>query len=140
MRLGLAAVVSPLIVPLLLTLVFRFFYGEEADTNEAVRTSITYAQWLSYFITLIVGAGLYFAWRKKQWQSWIMYSLGGLVLGVISWIVFSLFSKAFLTLLFFVFLIAGLFTAVCFWGIVNIKLLPASQSSSRSRRRRRRAS
>lgn len=132
-----ASVVSPLIVPVLLTMTFRFFYGEETETNQALQTSIGYAQWLSYGTALVVGAVLYFVWRKKDWQSWQMHCVAGLLLGLLSWIVFSLVSKTFVTLLLIVFLLSGLCVGLSFWFIVNFK--SAANSSQRSRRRRRRA-
>lgn len=136
-RIIIAALLSPLLVPVLLTMTFRFVYGEEALTNQALQTSIGYAQWLSYFSTLVVGAIVYVVWQKKIWLSWYMYCLAGVIIGFTGWVIFSLVSKTFVTLLFFVFLISGLFAGICFWFIVNFK--SGSSTSQRSRRRRRRA-
>ena len=135
-RLVIGAVVSPLIVPLLIYVTFLFIFGAVVEKDHDIQTSISTASWLSYWISLILGVGCYIWLQKTQRRSVQMYLLAGAVIGLASWLLFSLVSQTLVSLLFYVFVAAGLLFGLSFWLIVFFQ--PDGNYSSSSRRRRRR--
>ncbi|MGD8640505.1 MAG: hypothetical protein PVG89_07765, partial [Gammaproteobacteria bacterium] len=99
-------------------------------------TNINTAAWLSYWISLILGAGTYIWLQMTQRRSVLMYVLAGAVIGFVSWLLFSLISWSRVSLLFYIFMAAGLLLGIIFWLIVFFQ--PDGNYSTTSRRRRRR--
>lgn len=134
-RLLLGALLSPLVVPLLVNLTFLFIFGAAVEKDHDIQTSISTATWLSYWISLVLGVGSYIALQKTQRRSVQMYLLAGAAIGLVSWLLFSFISQTLVSLLFYVFVAAGVLYGLCFWLIVFFQ--PDGNYSSSSRRRRR---
>jgi uncharacterized membrane protein YfcA len=138
LRLVAAGIVSPLIVPLAIYFTMLFVFGSDVEKDQAIQTSISTATWLSYGIALVFSIGGYFWLQKKNWNSVIHYLLGGTVVGFVSWLLFSLISQTMVSLLFFVFVIAGGLVGGSFWLLAFFQ--PDGNYPQTSRRRRRRSS
>lgn len=128
--------VSPLIVPLLIYLTFSFVFGAAVENDPEIQTNINTAAWLSYCISLILGAGSYIWLQRTQRRSVLIYVLAGAAIGFVSWLLFSFISWSVVSLLFYIFMAAGLLLGVIFWLIVFFQ--PDGNYSASSRRRRRR--
>jgi len=137
-RLFIAAAISPVIVPMLVNLTFLFIFGSDVDKDQEIQTSISTASWVSYAITLALGLGAYILMYVKGWRSVQRYLLVGATVGLISWLLFSLISQTLVSLLFFVFSVAGLLMGAAFWFIAYFQ--PDGSHATSSRRRRRRSS
>ena len=136
-RLLIAAVVSPLIIPLVIYLTFVFVFGADADKDPEIQTGISTASWLSYGIALFLGIASYFWIQRMQWYSVIHYVAVGAAVGLASWLLFGLFSQILVSLLFFVFVIAGALLGGSFWLIAYFQ--PDGNYTQPSRRRKRRS-
>jgi len=137
LRLLIGAVASPLIIPLVVYLTFVFVFGADADKDQEIQTGISTASWLSYGIALVLSVVSYFWLQRKQWYSVIYYLLAGTAVGFVSWLLFSLISQTLVSLLFFVFIIAGALVGGSFWLIAFFQ--PDGNYTQPSRRRRRRS-
>ena len=135
-RLLTGAVASPLIIPLVVYITFVFVFGADADKDQEIQTGISTASWLSYGIALVLSVAAYFGMQRKQWYSVVHYLVAGTVIGFASWLLFSLFSQILVSLLFFVFVIAGAFVGGSFWLIAFFQ--PDGIYTQPSRRRKRR--
>jgi len=135
-RVIIAAVLSPLTVPILIYITLSVLYSAEIQQDPAIQASINTASWVSYVIALLTGTGVYFWLRAKQWLGVRAYLLAGLCVGFISWLVFSLFSMTAVVLLFFIYLLAGLLFGGSFWLLAYFQ--PNGNYSQRSTRRRKR--
>ena len=131
-----AAAISPIVVPLLVYLTFLFIFGTDVDKDQEIQTSISTASWISYGIALALGFGAYILMQAKGWRSVQLHILAGAGLGFISWLLFSLISQTLVSLLFFVFFVAGLLMGTSFWFIAYFK--PDGSHATGSRRKRRR--
>ena len=137
-RLLIGAVVSPLIIPMVVYITTVFLFGDDANDNQEIQSRISIATWLSYSIALVLSIGAYVGLKKKQWYSVIHYLVAGTVVGFASWLLFSLFSYKFVTVLFLVFVIAGAFLGGSFWLIAFFQPDGDYSNIKPSRRRRRR--
>jgi len=135
-RLLVASVVVPVIMPAMIYATFFFIFGSDLDKDHSIKTSIRAACWVSYGIGLALGIAGYIWMRVKAWQSIYRHLLIGFVLGLLSWLLFSLVSQSIVGLLFFVFATAGLSMGALFWFAVYFQ--PDGSHTRRSRRRRRR--
>ena len=139
-RLLLAIIISPLIMPLMVYATFAFMLGGDVEKNKEIQTGINAAIWSSYVLALGFGGVSYFLLRKKGWWTVWRYLLMGTASGFSAWVLFSLASQTFVSLLFYVFLAAGAMMGIFFWLIAYFQ--PDGNhliSSSSSRRRRRRS-
>ncbi|HEY5601830.1 MAG TPA: hypothetical protein VIM41_01855 [Gammaproteobacteria bacterium] len=136
LRLIAGAIASPFIVPLAIYLTMAFVFGSDLHQNQEIQTSISTASWVAYGIALVFSTGGYFWLQKKRWESVVYYIAGGTVVGFASWLLFSLISQTLVSLLFFVFIIAGALLGGSFWLIAFFQ--PNGQYPQPSRRRRRR--
>ena len=135
-----AAGVSPLIMPLLVYMTFHFVFGGDVEKNQDMQTSISTATWVSFFLAVVFGGASYYWMRRKSWWSVWHYLMMGSVAGVASWIFFSIISQTFVSLLFYIFIVAGVLMGIGFWLIAYFQpdgnhLISASTSSRRKRRR-----
>ncbi|NOZ53610.1 MAG: hypothetical protein GXP08_10785 [Gammaproteobacteria bacterium] len=137
-RVIIAAMLSPLIVPLLIDVTLSLLYDKEIRNGDAIQSSITTATWLSYAIVLFTSAIVYFWLRAKQYHNVRAYLLAGICIGFISWLLFSLFSMTAVILLFFIYLLAGLLLGSSFWLLAYFQ--PNGNYSQRASRRRKRRS
>jgi len=137
LRLIAGAILGPLIVPLAIYLTLVIVFGSTVEKDQEIQTSISTATWLSYGIALVFGIVCYFWLQRKNWTSVIYYILAGTVVGFASWLLFSLISQMMVSLLFFVFVIAGSLMGGGFWLIAFFQ--PDGNYSQPSRRRRRRS-
>ena len=137
-RLVIGAVVSPLIISLMVYITFVFIIGADAGKDQEIQTRISTVSWLSYGIALVLSIAGYFWLQKKQWYSVIHYVVAGTVVGFASWFLFSLISEKFVTLLFFVFVIAGALVGGSFWLIAFFQPNGDYTNIQPTRRRRRR--
>jgi uncharacterized membrane protein YfcA len=139
-RFLLAMILSPMLVPLIIYTTFRFIFGGDVDQDKEIQTSISTAAWLSYGLALAFGSASYFWLRRKDWWSVWRYLIMGVASGFASWVLFSIISQTFVSLLFYVFLFAGMVMAGGFWLLAYFKPdgnhLIASSTSGRRRRRR----
>lgn len=136
-----AAIVSPLIVPIMVYATFAFMLGGDVDKNQEIQTGISAATWSAYIFALGFGGASYFLLRKKRWWSVWRYLMMGVISGFASWVFFSFASQTFVSLLFYVFLVAGGLMGIFFWLIAYFQ--PDGNHltlASTSRRRRRRSS
>lgn len=136
LRLIAGAIVSPLIVPLAIYLTLVFVFGADVAKDQEIQTSISTASWLSYGLALVFSIAGYFWLQRKNWNSVIYYSLAGTVVGFTSWLLFSFISQTMVSLLFFIFVIAGGLVGANFWLIAFFQ--PDGNYPQPSRRRRRR--
>lgn len=136
-RLLAAAVIAPLIMPLMIYLTFLLIFGGDIEKDQAIKTSINTASWVSYGIALALGIASYFWMQRKGWNTIYRCMLAGIVLGFICWLLFSLISQTLVSLLFFIFAVAGLLMGISFWFIVYFRP-DGSHTMPSSRRRRRR--
>jgi uncharacterized membrane protein YfcA len=136
-RLLIGAVISPLIIPLVVYITFVFVFGADVDKDQEIQTSISTASWLSYGIALVLSIFVYFWLQRKQWYSVIHYLVAGTVVGFASWLLFSIISQTLVSLLFFVFVIAGALAGASFWLIAFFQ--PDGNYTPPPRRRRRRS-
>jgi uncharacterized membrane protein YfcA len=136
-RLLIGAVISPLIIPLVVYITFVFVFGADVDKDQEIQTSISTASWLSYGIALVLSIFVYFWLQRKQWYSVIHYLVAGTVVGFASWLLFSIISQTLVSLLFFVFVIAGALVGASFWLIAFFQ--PDGNYTPPPRRRRRRS-
>lgn len=139
-RFLLATGIAPLLMPLLIYTTFVFVFGGDVEKSQDIQTSISAATWLSLFLAAASGGASYYWLRRKNWKSVWRFMMMGIAAGFASWILFSIVSQTFVSLLFYVFLIAGLLMGGCFWFIAYFNpdgnhLLPGSTSSRRRRRR-----
>jgi uncharacterized membrane protein YfcA len=137
LRLIAGAIIGPLIVPLAINLTLVIVFGSTVEKDQEIQTSISTATWLSYGIALVFSIACYFWLQRKNWTSVIYYILGGTVVGFASWLLFSLISQMMVSLLFFVFVIAGSLMGGGFWLIAFFQ--PDGNYPQPSRRRRRRS-
>jgi len=135
-RLLIATIFVPVIMPATIYATFFFIFGSDLDKDHSIKTSIRAACWVSYGIGLALGIGCYIWMRVKAWQSIYSHILMGIILGFMSWLLFSLVSLSMVGLLFFVFASAGLLMSTSFWFAVYFQ--PDGSHSRKSRRRRRR--
>ncbi|WP_455366296.1 hypothetical protein [Kaarinaea lacus] len=136
LRLLAGGIVSPLVVPLAIYITLVIVFGADVEKDQDIQTSISTASWLSYGIALVLSIVGYFWLQRKNWRSVIHYLLAGAVVGFASWLLFSLISQTLVTLLFFVFVIAGGFLGGSFWLIAFFQ--PDGNYPQPTRRRRRR--
>jgi uncharacterized membrane protein YfcA len=136
-RLLIGAVISPLIIPLVVYITFVFVFGADVDKDQEIQTSISTASWLSYGIALVLSIFVYFWLQRNQWYSVIHYLVAGTVVGFASWLLFSIISQTLVSLLFFVFVIAGALVGASFWLIAFFQ--PDGNYTPPPRRRRRRS-
>jgi len=135
-RLLVGAIASPLIVPLVVYVTVVFLLGADADKDLEVQTRISTASWLSYGIALALSIAAYYWLQRKRWYSVIHYLVAGTIVGFASWLLFSLISWKLVSLLCFVFIIAGALVGGSFWLIAFFQ--PNGNYTQPSRRRRRR--
>lgn len=119
---------------------FAFMLGVDAEKSQEVQTGISAATWSSYIFALGFGGVSYVIMRRKNWWSVWRFSLMGVASGFATWVMFSIASQTFVSLLFYVFLVAGTLMGCLFWLIAYFQpdgnhLLPTSTSSRRRRRR-----
>ena len=138
-RLLIGAVASPLIIPLVVYITFVFVFGADADKDQEIQTGISTASWLSYGIALALSVAAYYGLQRKQWYSVIYYLGAGAVVGFASWLLFSLISQILVSLLFFVFVVAGALVGGSFWLIAFFQPDGNHIYPQPSRRRRRRS-
>jgi len=136
LRVIIAAVLSPLTVPISIYVTLSILYSAEIQTDQAILASINAASWVSYVIALLTGAAVYFWLKSKQWMGVWAFLLAGLFIGFISWLLFSLFSMTAVVLLFFIYLLAGVLLGSSFWLLAYFQ--PNGNYSQRSTRRRKR--
>ena len=139
-RFLLAAITAPLLMPLCVYTTFVFVFGGDVAKSQEIQTSISTATWLSLFLAAASGGASYYWLRRQNWRSVWRYMMMGIASGFASWILFSIVSQTFVSLLFYVFLIAGLLMGSSFWLIAYFQpdgnhLLPGTSSSRRRRRR-----
>ena len=139
-RFWIAVVVSPLVVPLMVYATFVFMLGVDADNNQEIQTGISAATWSSYFLAFGFAVASYVFIRKKNWWSVWRFLMMGVASGFATWILFSIASQEFVSLLFYVFLSAGSLMGIGFWLIAFFQpdgkhLIPSSTTSRRRRRR-----
>ncbi|WP_455202224.1 hypothetical protein [Kaarinaea lacus] len=139
-RLLIGAVASPLIIPLVVYITFVFVFGADADKDQEIQSRINIASWLSYAIALVLSVAAYFTLQKKQWYSVIHYLVAGTVVGFASWLLFSYYVEHLVSLLFFVFVIAGALVGGSYWLIAFFQPDGNYSNIQPSRRRRRRRS
>jgi uncharacterized membrane protein YfcA len=135
-----AAGVSPLLMPLLVYMTFLFIFGGDVEKNQEMQTRISTATWVSFFLAVLFGGASYYWLRRKNWCSVWRYLMMGAVSGLASWIIFSIISQTMVSLLFYVFIIAGSLMGVCFWLTAYFQpdgnhLISSSVSGRRKRRR-----
>lgn len=138
-RLLLAIICSPLIVPLMVYATFTFMLGGDADKNQEIQTGISAAIWSSYILALGFGGVSFFVLRKKGWWSVWRYMLMGAASGFAAWLLFSIASQTFVSLLFYVFLVAGTLMGCVFWMLAYFQPDGNHLISTSPRRRRRRS-
>ena len=115
-RFLIAAILSPMIVPLVIYTVFVFSFGSVIEKNESIQTNISSATWLSYGTALVFGTASYLLLRRLNWWSVWRYMLLGTVAGLASWIVFSFLSDTwFFNRTFLAYIISGLGMGALFW-------------------------
>lgn len=139
-RFLIAAVVSTLLMPLLVYMTFLFVFGGDVEKNQEMQTTISTATWVSFFLAAVSGGASYYLLRRKNWWSVWRYLMMGTVSGFVSWVLFSFISQAFVSLLFYVFIVAGVLMGCSFWLIAYFQpdgnhLISRSGSSRRKRRR-----
>ena len=139
-RLIIGACVSPLIIPLVVYITTAIIIGADADKDQELQSRISIFSWTAYSIALVLCVAAYFALKKKQWYSVIHYLIAGTVVGFISWLLFSYYVENLVSLLFFVFVIAGALVGGSFWLIVFFQPDGDYSNIQPSRRRRRRRS
>ena len=132
--------VSPLLMPLLVYMTFLFVFGGDLEKNQDVQTNISAATWVSLFLAIAFGGASYYWLRRKNWWSVWRYLMMGVVTGFASWILFSMISQTFVSLLFYVFIVAGVLMGGCFWLIAYFQpdgnhLISGSSYGRRKRRR-----
>lgn len=138
-RLLIGAVVSPLIIPLVVYITFVFVFGADADKDQEIQTGISTASWLSYGIALVMSVAAYFWMQRNQWYSVVYYLVAGTVVGFASWLLFGLISQILVSLLFFVFVIAGALVGGSFWLIAFFQPDGNYSYTQPTRRRKRRS-
>lgn len=134
-----AAIISPLIVPLMVYSTFLFIFGGDVEKDKEIQTSISTATWLSFGLAVAFGSASYIWLRRNGWVSVWRYLMMGIASGVASWLVFSMISQTFVSLLSYVYILAGALMGGSFWFIAYFQpdgkhSLP-STSSRRKRRR-----
>ena len=139
-RLIAAAAIGPLIVPLVVYTTFLFIFGGDVDDDKEIQTSISNATWLSYGLAIAFGSASYFWLLRNGWWSIWRYLMMGTVSGFASWVLFSIISQTFVSLLLVVYLIAGVLMGGGFWFIAYFqpdgKHSTFGSSSGRRKRRR----
>jgi hypothetical protein len=138
-RLLVATAIGPMIVPLIIYTTFLFIFGGVAIDDVEIQTSISNATWLSYGLAISFGSASYFWLARKGWWTVWHYLMMGTVSGFASWVLFSMISQTFVSLLLIVYLIAGVLMGGGFWFIAYFQ--PDgnhSKSGSVSGRRKRR--
>jgi len=137
-RLTIAAIFVPLIMPVMIYATFLLIFGEDLDKDHGIKTSIRTACWVSYSITLALGVAGYIWMRVKGWRGVFRYMFMGIVMGFVSWLLFSLISLSLVYLLFFIFASAGFLMGLFFWFTVFFQPDGSHAHTRPGRRRRRR--
>ena len=132
----LAVIIGPLFVPLLVYITFIFIFGSDIKDDQQIQTSISTASWISYGLALALGIGSYILMQVKGWQSMQSHMVAGTFIGILCWLLFSLISQTLVSLLFFVFVVAGFLMGTSFWFIAYFQPDGSHATSSRRRRRR----
>ena len=133
-----ASIISPLLVPLIIYAMFSFIFGGDIDKDKEIETSISTAVRLSYGLALVFGIASYYWLRRQGSHSVFLYLILGGVAGFARWLLFSLISQTFLSILFYIFGIAGIVMGGSFWLIAYFQPSGNYPRSTSSRRRRRR--
>ena len=131
-----AVIIGPLVVPLLVYITFVFIFGSNVEDDQQIQTSNSTASWISYGLALALGIGSYILMQAKGWQSMQRHMIAGTIIGILCWLLFSLISQTLVSLLFFVFTVAGFLMGTCFWLIAYFQTDGSHAASSRRRRRR----
>lgn len=135
-----AAIVSPSIMPIMVYATFAFMLGGEAGEDQQIQTGISAAVWSSYISAFALGGVAYYFLRRKGWWSVWRFLLMGIVSGFACWLLFSLASQIFVSILFYVFIISGAIMGTEFWLIAFFRPdgnhLTGKPISPRRRRRR----
>ena len=132
-----ASAFSPLVVPLMVQYIFTLVYGDDINKNNELMESIDRAIWFSYFLTVMFSVPAYIVIRHYFDDEVKTYLVAGLAVGFLAWLTFSLFSSYFVTLLFFVFALAGTALGGIFWLLLYFQPDGNYSRSRRSRRKRR---
>jgi len=136
-RLLVAFLLSPLIVPVAIYIVSLMAYGIDTyNADKTLATSIS-SIWYTYLVVLILGAPSLYVLQRKQADNLLNLTIVGAVIGLLSAILLSLFSGSFKWVLYLLFGVSGLLLGVLFWFMALYQPQQNTRLKKRSARRRR---
>ncbi len=137
LRLLLAFLISPLLVPLAIYVATLMAYGVDAYNTENTLITMVNSIWYTYVLVLIFGAPSLYLLKKKQADTVLYLSLTGAAIGLLSAVLMSILSGSFNEALYFLFGSSGLAFGALFWFIWQYQPKPSSRLKKRQPRRRR---
>jgi len=136
-RLLVAYLLSPLIVPFAIYIVSLMAYGIDTYSTDTTLATAVSSIGYTYVVVLIFGAPSLYFLQRKQADNLLNVSIVGVVMGLLSAILLSIFSGSFKWVLYLLFGISGLLLGILFWFIALYQPQQMTRLKKRSARRRR---
>jgi len=136
-RLLLAYLLSPLVVPFAIYIVSLMAYGIDAYDSDNVLTTTFSSIWYTYILVLIFGAPSLYVLKLKQADSLLSLTITGAVIGLLSAVLMSIFGGSFQLVLYFLFGCSGSLFGALFWLLAMYEPKQTTKSKRRHSRRRR---
>ena len=136
-RLLLAYLLSPLVVPVAIYIASLMAYGIDAYSSDKVLTTTFSSIWYTYILVLIFGAPSLYVLKLKEADSLLNLTLTGATIGLLSAGLMSVFGGSFQLVLYFLFVGSGALLGALFWFIALYQPKQVTRLKKRHSRRRR---